>query len=304
MDKRKRWQAILIIAVMVLTIYNILPTVFFYTKPLKDPIGQKRAAQVQLGIAERINDMGEDALEWSRSYAKLLGLKPTSIKLDKENPRFIHLTFANVEQAGAFRKTLPRAGSLIPFAPAQLSLYDNDPASTTVTISRRIPIQFDTQKLNKYFEFGTVRDAEGNFTDLYRALVTDRAKQLASVLGGPGENGQMAEAIVEHVDDPVTPDLALQLSQNLLRFMKNFDEKSDAAKRYFASFSQIDTPDRTLFIDRLIAAMAMIKDKTKLERIALSQEKRDPSGQRKLSRDRQRAALRNAHGERKNSIRR
>ena len=40
MDKRKRWQAILIIAVMVLTIYNILPTVFFYTKPLKDPIGQ------------------------------------------------------------------------------------------------------------------------------------------------------------------------------------------------------------------------------------------------------------------------
>ena len=273
MDKRKRWQAILIIAVMVLTIYNILPTIFFYSKPLKDPINQKRASEVQLGIAERINGMEEDALEWSRSYAKLLGLKPTSIKLDKENPRFIHLTFANVEQAGAFRKTFPRAGSLIPFAPANLSLYDNDPASTTVTISRRIPIEFDTQKLNKYFEFGSVRDAKGNFTDLYRALVTDRVMQLASVLGGSGENGQMAEAIVEHADDPVAPDLALQLSQNLLRFMKSFDEKSEAAKRYFATFSQIDTPDRTLFIDRLIAAMAMIKDKTKLERIALSQEK-------------------------------
>ena len=57
----------------------------------------------------------------------------------------------------------------------------------------------------------------------------------------------MAEAIVDHVDDPVAADLALQLCQNLLRFTKNFDEKSDAAKRYFASFSQIDTADRTPF---------------------------------------------------------
>ena len=142
---------------------------------------------MQLGIAERVNGMGEDALEWSRSYGKLLGLKPISVKIDKDNSRFIHLTFANVEQAGAFRQTLPRAGSLIPFAPAQLGLYDNDPASTTVTVSRRVPIQFDTQKLNKYFEFGTVRDDEGNFTDLYRALVTDRAMQLASVMGGRRE---------------------------------------------------------------------------------------------------------------------
>lgn len=273
MDKRKRWQAILIIAVMVLTVYNILPTIFFYSKPLKDSIDLKRAGQVQSSIAERVNGMEEEAVEWARSYAKLLGLKPTSIKLDKDNPRFLHLTFANASDANSFRKTMPRAGSLISFAPAQLSLYSNDPASTTVTISRRIPLQFDTKHLSKYFEFGTVRDAQGNFTDIYRALVTDRVMEIASVLGGPGENGQMAEALVEHANEAIAPDLALQLAQNLLSFVKSFDEKSPAAKRYFATLSQIDTPDRTGFIDRLIAAMALAKDKTKLERIALAQEK-------------------------------
>ena len=34
MEKQKRWQFYLIIAVLVLTLYNILPTIFFYSKPL------------------------------------------------------------------------------------------------------------------------------------------------------------------------------------------------------------------------------------------------------------------------------
>ncbi len=43
MEKQKKWQFYLIIAVIVLTIYNILPTVFYYSKPLKSPIDAKQS---------------------------------------------------------------------------------------------------------------------------------------------------------------------------------------------------------------------------------------------------------------------
>ena len=54
MEKPKRWQPFLIIAVLALTIYNILPTVFFYTKPLRKEIDEPRA--------RRSGDRKEDEL--------------------------------------------------------------------------------------------------------------------------------------------------------------------------------------------------------------------------------------------------
>lgn len=42
MEKQKKWQVWLIIAVMTLTLYNILPTVFYYSKPLKNLLAKKR----------------------------------------------------------------------------------------------------------------------------------------------------------------------------------------------------------------------------------------------------------------------
>ena len=55
MEKRKRWQTFLILAVVVLTVYNILPTIFYYAKPLKKPISQKEAEKVALNIVDRVN---------------------------------------------------------------------------------------------------------------------------------------------------------------------------------------------------------------------------------------------------------
>ena len=46
MEKQKRWQFYLILAVLVLTLYNILPTLFYYTKPLGAPIDQSRAEKI------------------------------------------------------------------------------------------------------------------------------------------------------------------------------------------------------------------------------------------------------------------
>ena len=137
MEKQKRWQLFLIIAVISLTIYNILPTLFFYAKPLKKPIDEKVALQVAQEATSRITSLEKESTEWLASFCDLVHAKPTSIVLDKKQPELVHVQFKNLDDAAAFRKHLPRAGSLIHFVPSQLALYDHDTTSKTVTVQRK-----------------------------------------------------------------------------------------------------------------------------------------------------------------------
>ena len=72
MEKPKRWQLFLIAAVVFLTVYNILPTVFFYTKPLASSIDQKRAEKIETDIAVRVNSLENESLSWLESFCNLL----------------------------------------------------------------------------------------------------------------------------------------------------------------------------------------------------------------------------------------
>jgi len=273
MEKQKRWQFFLIIAVVLLTVYNILPTVFYYSKPLKKPITSSQATAIAVDMVDRVNALEKDSNEWLGAFCKLLNLKPVSIGLDKTNSQFINVAFKSVEDAAAFRKHLPRAGSLIGFVPAQLGLYDNDIANKTVTVQRRIPVHFDPKNVDNYFQYGTKRDEQGNLSDLYRGLVNDRVIQLGITLGGVSENAQMVQAAISNPNDPQAQDLLGMIAQNLLSFVKVFDENNAIAKRYFASFSQIDGGDRQLFIDKFVGTLEHLKDRVRLERISLNQEK-------------------------------
>ena len=71
MEKQKRWQLFVIVAVLLLTLYNILPTIIYYSKPLRDPIGLERAEVVSNQIAARVNQLEKNAEEWIASYCEL-----------------------------------------------------------------------------------------------------------------------------------------------------------------------------------------------------------------------------------------
>jgi SecD/SecF fusion protein len=271
MERPKRWQLFLIAAVIFLTVYNILPTVFFYSKPLKSPIDQKRAEQISGEIAVRVNQLEGESIAWLESFCKLLKIKPLSISLDASNPQFAQVKFKDQGEAQKFRRYLPRAGSLIGFVPAQLDVYDRDLTSKTVIVQRRIPVHLDTKKVPDYFQFGSKRDPQGRPTDFYRGVVDDRLVFLGTSTGGTSENASLIQNSLGHLQDPAAQDLLFLLSQNLLSFVKVFDENSSIAKRYFASFSQIDVANQRQFIEQWVGALERLKDQVRLERIALSQ---------------------------------
>lgn len=277
MEKRKRWQFILIAAVILLTIYNILPTVIFYTKPLKQGIGDKRAHKIAVSSAERVNNLEQDSIDWLRSYNQLLGIKAKSITLNRQNPGLIHLNFETHEDAETFKTHLPRAGSLIPFAPSQLSLAEGEEGalSTEVSLQRKIPVHFDLNQLENYFTFTKKKNRDEKITAKYREIVDDRLLQLGLSIGGISENADYVETISLQSDMARLEEFLMILSQNILSYAQVFGENSPIAKRYFATLTQGNISNRPKAIAHLTQAFESYIDKIKLERISLEKEERE-----------------------------
>ncbi|MGC2594954.1 MAG: protein translocase subunit SecD [Rhabdochlamydiaceae bacterium] len=273
MEKQKKWQRYLIFAVIILTIYNILPTVFFYSKPLKSSIDGKRSNAVAEQIIDRVNTLEPQAKDWLDSFCRLLKVKPQSITTSAQQPQFINLTFKNLEDANKFRQFLPRAGALISFVPSQLTLYDPQDTSTkNVLVQRRIPIHFDKNHLSNYTEFSEKFNAQNHPTPLYRALTEDRAIQVGIAFAGPSENGLLVHALSDERNEQQSQEIATQLAQNIVSFTKVFGEDSSISKRYFASFTQIETADRTRLVQGFIKAMESVKEKINAEKGTLREE--------------------------------
>lgn len=276
MEKKKRWQFVLIIAVLALTLYNILPTLFFYSKPLHAPIGEKSALVVASESCQRINDLEAFSQKWLRSYCKLLGLKPQKITLDARDPQFVSVVFASTDDASRFSRFLPRAGSLIPFVPAQLSLAEEPnqaAAGKTVLVKRRVPLHFSSDKPEEYFQFSFRKDQQGAPTPLFRALIEDRLLQLGTSLGGISENAELAKALIDNPQDPRMRDIATMLAENINSFAQIFGQESPIAKRYFASFTQIPLAPQAkkTQVEHFAQALETVKNNLRQERNRLEQ---------------------------------
>lgn len=273
MEKRKRLQQFVILAVLFLTVYNILPTIFFYTKPLKREISEESAGKISSEIITRINQTEEEAQSWLSSFCKLLHLKPQSITLDEQNPQHILVTFKNTEDASAFKRFLPRAGSLISFVPSQLDLYDADSLpSKTVKVQRKIPLHFDEANGAKYFQYSKKFDGQNFPTSLYRALTFDRVLQLAIAASGQSEHASLILAAngapVGHEQDA----LVLQIAQDIVSANKILKHSDSILKRYYATFSQTAEKDPTTLIREFAQTIEQTKDQIKLQRIQLQSE--------------------------------
>ncbi len=256
MDKQKRWQFYLILAVCILTLYNILPTIFYYTKPLGSPIDDSRAMGVAKEVVERVNVLEEDAKDWLYSFAKLLGVKPQSIELESNDPRLVRVTFANGQEAAKFSSMLTRAGARIPFAPAQLRLYEPiEKNPNVVWVARQIDVRLDPNQVNQLFQYTSKYDEQGKITPLYRETVYDRVAQVALSLAGPSAQAQQMEAVVQNPSDTSYDDLVLSLAKDIVEGEAALKGHPEILQRWFGSFVQSDQANAQTLITRFIARL-------------------------------------------------
>lgn len=270
MERQKRWQLFLIIAVIFLTIYNILPTIFYYSKPLEKPVGQAQAKIVGTEALARVNSLKDSSLEWVKAYASLLGLKPSSIQPSQTTSAFIEVSFKSSEEAEKFKEYFSRAGALIPFVPAQLSLAQTDEkeGGKTITIQRNISAASENLSFNNLLTFSEKFDASGQLTPFYREIINDRLIQLGVALGGVSENAQLVGEALHHANDQADPFL-MAICQNIQDYAKTFGDNSQVLQRALCSLTQGNFLNKKDTLEKLTTSLDALKDKIRLQRIEL-----------------------------------
>lgn len=279
MEKQKRWQLFLILGVVLLTVYNILPTVFYYAKPLKSPIDQKESVEIAKGIVERVNSLEDFDLAWTKSQVKNLGLKAKSIEFSKQDPRLISVTFNTPEESAFFSKTLDRAGALIPFAPAQLSpdARSFEEGSNVAYIQRRIGVHLPEDKLNEFFHFIPKQAANGDVSPEYKTIITDRAAEIALGFGGTSEPGAILARLAAGDPKESENEYLLRLSRSIVDYENAFGDSSPITKRYYASFTQVDSKSsKDTLVSTFVARLERLSTslQTKANALKEEQEKR------------------------------
>lgn len=240
MEKQKRWHLFLILTVIALTVYNVLPTVFYYTKPLAQPVTQSMAIDVGSHSLERVNSLEQRSEAWLKSFCKLLNAPIAKISVDAENPQFIDVTFKNEKDAQRVSRFLPRAGSLIPFTPAQLSLSSAS-KGTTVRVQRSIPVRFAADKPNTYFEFAQKYTTPGELSPLFKKVYSDRMESLLSALSGTSENAQLVTAAIKAQSEK-SNEYAFALAERINTYTALFGQHPELLKRFLGTFTQGSFP--------------------------------------------------------------
>lgn len=273
MEKQKPWQLYLIIAVIVLTLYNILPTIFYYSKPLKEPIGSAKAEQVASEIVGRVDSLESDSKAWLESFSKLLGIKPSAIQLDEKDPRLFILTFQNSQDTELFKRFLPRAGALIPFVPAQLGLYPGESESSNqVLVVRQVGTNIKSDEIQNLFQFTSKLKADGTLEDFYRHLVNDRATEIAMAFGGTSKIAQQISAIAKAPSsDAQYDDLTISIAKEIVEMERTFGKDSPIVKRYYASFTQMPGSDEGT-IQKFAARLDALRSKIQKQQDGLKEE--------------------------------
>lgn len=239
-EKQKRWQLFLILAVGILTLYSILPTLFYYSKPLKKPVGEREAIEVAEAITKRVNSLEGFTTSWLKAEAKHLGLKPKSISLDSFDPKVARVEFRSAEDATRFRNTLYRAGSLIPFVPAQLMPdAPNEEDPKTVLVQRKIGVHLSPASTSNLFHYIPKHNEQGELSKEYRKLIGERAAQLAVGFAGESQAAKLLSSVSSGttLTDSQAQEI-ITLSRQIVEVETTFGEKSDIAKRFFGSITR------------------------------------------------------------------
>lgn len=249
MDTKRKWQWALILAVMGLTLYNILPTLFYYANPLSEKIGPATAAKIGQEIAQRVDQMEQDSLDWLGSYCKLHKITPASIEVHPNDPSLIILSFAKTNEATTLRKGLLRAGSLIPWSPAQLKVLPEADNPKEIFLQRKISFrssEFPTESLFEYVEKGAPH-IEARKKSLQQGLKSAPDLARSILYWSQEKNGANRR------------ELLLSIGNSIAELAKFYDAKPSFAKRLAA---QIGSEKE---ISALPAAFANLRDEIKKE---------------------------------------
>lgn len=245
MEKQKRWHLFLILTVIGLTIYNIFPTIFYYCRPLKEPISAVQGQEIAQKISKRLNDLEKDSIDWVKSFCDLLAIKPASVDFSSETKEYLAVRFLKTEDADRFCRYFPAAGASISFAPKRLSLVETDDDDAKIVFIKRAIAAIAEESSFVFAEKGS---------PLYRKAILDRAASIGEILAGPSETGLLLEAFEKNGYQSISPEW-LEVLASHVNALAEIPANSALHRRIASSFAQNHSVDRAKAVSSLIHAL-------------------------------------------------
>ncbi len=281
--REKRNALFVILAVSALTLYNILPTIFFYSNDLKAPITLEKSTQIAKSIGERVNNLEGESIAWINSYCKLLHIKASKISLRESSPDLIEITFKTEKEARMFKNHMLRANELISFFPKRMTPVSNDDMKNIlnesynpkiVTLSREIPLHFDLNKMEKYFSFVEMYDKDGLVTPAYREVLDDRVTGICKgVLSESSTAANIEKAQGLYSKEQKVP-FFMAVAESILNYKTIFENNPALLKKFYGSMFNSPSSSKSdlynlclqgfqLSLDSLIEAKVLLKEEIK-----------------------------------------
>lgn len=264
MDKNKRWHIWLIAGVLALTLYNIFPTVFFYSKPLNRPVGEATAQRVATEVATRVDRMERQAVQWLEAFCKNLAISPLAILVDEQDPSLVRLSFPATaegrEEASLAQHYLSKAGARIPFTPAQLARGPHSDEGHVLFVKREVGAELPADGLSETFLFSAKREADGSIAPLYEEVTYGRVEGLSQNAAGISEAGRYLQALQESREGEEDVSLLHSLSQRIVEIEQIFGIQSPLTQRYYASFTQLPAGQAERSFNTFVSRLETLKN--------------------------------------------
>lgn len=221
MNQTRCWQKVLIAVVLLLTIYNILPTIIYYSQPLNAPINQYQGEEIEKKFLVRAIESPEKTKEWLLGLFSNLQVKPKSIEIDPKNSTMIHAQFVTASDAQKVSQWIEYAGSLSIFEKARQPFIANIDG-THVTIALRVPyIPKTVEEGKSLYTFIKKENAEnsGSLSEEYLQYIGGRYIPIVEIMTDgfflENEARQVAKVLENKYKD--APPLSSEMKHDLVR---------------------------------------------------------------------------------------
>ena len=253
MKKQPKWHLFLIFTALLLTVYNILPTLLFYSKPLNKPVEAAQAKEIISSITNRVNGLQKEAISWLESFNRLIQIQAKRIAIVPNRPQLIEVQLSSKEDKKQFINRLPKAGSLIPFYPATLSLSQESPpleeeAPFVVYVQRKIPTHVSPSETGRYFQYQKIHQPDGSITpECWDLWWKDRIIKLILTISAPTETNTFIQLALQNPSKKSGQEFLFLIAKQILLIDKVCSNQPQIAKRFYASFTNgFPNPKETL----------------------------------------------------------
>ncbi len=200
----QRWQRFLIVFVFLMTLYNILPTIIYYSKPLDQPISSSQAEKIAQEFSSRALSASDQTEEWVRAFLEGLKITPKSIKKNTQDPTLLHVEFHQAKDASTCADWIEYAGNTSIFDKSrQPIVLEKD--GTTLTLGLKTIMIPDASKApSQLFTFFQKNDENNpqRLTKEFTSYVGDRYIDFIQVMAKgsflESEARNIAKAVMSH----------------------------------------------------------------------------------------------------------